>query len=197
MLTYHSVLQKSRGLGLAFVLASTLCGGPARAWDSFDGGGVVGDYLAFVDRANASGARVEIAGVCASACTMKLGVRRACIYPDAQLWFHAARNPDGRINALGTLIMWEKYPAGVRSWAANSGALSSAQFTTLSGAQAIALGVRACARAQSDYASPDASTAQAARVCHRESASASVQPRVCFRRRSSAAWPAGGAGERG
>ncbi len=192
MPAHYSFFRKSWLLGIGFVFASTLCGGPARAWESFDGGGVVGDYLAFVDQANATGAHVEIAGVCASACTMKLGVRRACVHPDAQLWFHAARNSDGRINALATLIMMEKYPSRVRSWAASSGALSSSQFTVLSGAQAIALGVRACGRTQPDYASADSSPAQDVRICYRESVRASLRPqeRACGpRRRTSAGWP--------
>ena len=35
-------------------------------------------------------ARTVIAGVCASACTMKLGIRNACVEPDATLLFHQA-----------------------------------------------------------------------------------------------------------
>ncbi len=130
------------------VLICGLGGAPAAlAWGPFDGGGRVGDYLDLVSAANASGARVEIAGVCASACTMKLGARSACIHADAQLWFHAARSPDGRVNALATQIMTQEYPLRIRAWAASSGALRSTEFTTMSGAQAIALGVRDCDRA--------------------------------------------------
>jgi len=134
-----------RGFCVGFALAGALVSANAHAnWSEFDGGGRVGDYLAKVSEANASGARTEISGVCASACTMKLGARNACVHSDTQLWFHAARNPDGQVNALGTLIMMQEYPHAIRAWASHSGALLSTRFSTMSGAQAIALGVSNC-----------------------------------------------------
>ncbi len=134
---------RARTFSLAVALAA-LGASPAYASGPYDGGGRIGDYLALVDQADASGAQLQIAGVCASACTMKLGARRACIRPDAELRFHAARNPDGRVNALATLLMMMKYPPHIRDWAERSGALESTAFTPMSGAQAIALGMRAC-----------------------------------------------------
>jgi hypothetical protein len=112
----------------------------------FDGGGRVGAYLDFVAASDAAGGRVEISGVCASACTLKLGARGACVHADARLLFHAARDADGRIDRLGTLMMLHEYPAGVRAWAKRRGALESQAFTALSGMEAIALGVPDCAR---------------------------------------------------
>ena len=142
-----SLADTAKTLGIGFVLACALSTTNAQAFGgAFDGGGRVGDYLNFVGAANASGARVEIGGVCASACTMKLGARNACVSSGAQLWFHAARNPDGRVNALATLMMLQQYPAGVRAWARARGALESTALTTMSGAQAISLGVRSCNR---------------------------------------------------
>jgi hypothetical protein len=146
---------------VAFILVILSSTAPARAyWVPFDGGGRVGDYLDLVASANATGAKVEIAGICASACTLKLGARNACVHPDAHLWFHAARNRDGRINALANMIMMQRYPARVRQWALAVGALNSTSFTAMSGAQAIALGVVNCDRAtsgaRSDLAAPAA-----------------------------------------
>ena len=141
-----SLATTAKSLGLGFALACALSTTNAQAFGGlFDGGGRVGDYLDYVGAANATGARVEIGGVCASACTMKLGARNACVSSSAQLWFHAARNPDGRVNALATLMMLQN-PAGIRAWARARGALESTALTTMSGAEAISLGVRSCDR---------------------------------------------------
>ena len=149
------------GLTSAGALASASA---SAYWSEFDGGGRVGDYLALVSEANLSGAKTEISGVCASACTMKLGARNVCIHSDAQLWFHAARNPNGAVNALGTLIMMQEYPNAIRAWAKNSGALVSTRFSTMSGAEAIALGVSNCDRDHANVSafSPRISTTPAA-----------------------------------
>ena len=73
-------LSKSRAVVVAMSLAaaSVFAAAPAEAsWGPFDGGGRVTDYFDQVSQANSSGSTVEIAGVCASACTMKLGARHA------------------------------------------------------------------------------------------------------------------------
>ena len=169
-------------LSVSFAVVGALAAVPANAYvGAFDGGGRVGDYLDLVSAANASGARTEIAGVCASACTMKLGARNACVHSDAQLWFHAARNPDGEVNALGTLMMMQEYPRAIRAWATSRGALHSTQFTTMSGAQAIALGMPNCERGQPDYAAQQpASLAFSPRATERAPA--------CYSERQEAAW---------
>ncbi len=137
---------------VAAAVATAFVGAPAQAyWETFDGGGRVGDYLDLVSAANASGSRIEIGGVCASACTMKLGARNVCVRADAQLWFHAARNDDGRVNGLGTALMESEYPWRVRSWASRTGALFSTRFTVMSGAEAIALGVPNCDRSEPSF----------------------------------------------
>ena len=142
-----SLAGSAKALGLGFAFVCALATTNAQAFGGFfDGGGRVGDYLDYVGAANATGARVAIGGVCASACTMKLGARNACVASGAQLWFHAARNPDGRVNALATLMMLQQYPAGIRAWARARGALESTTLTTMSGAEAISLGVRSCDR---------------------------------------------------
>ena len=181
----------ARLFGLGLAVACALAGSSAQAFvGPFDGGGGVGDYLALVAAANASGERVEIAGVCASACTMKLGARGACVYGDAQLWFHAARNPDGRVNPLATLMMLQEYPRGVRAWAKARNALASVAMTRMSGVEAIALGVPDCERfdAREGASSPRA-TPGAVNACFRASDFAAAAPasRACARRPPAAA----------
>jgi hypothetical protein len=133
----------------AGVLAACALATPAQAgWSGgFDRGGYVSDYFGQVASANARGETIEISGTCASACTMKLGARRVCVHRDAELWFHAAHNNGGGLNTLGTRIMLRQYPARIRHWVMSHGAVASSNFTTMSGATAIALGVRDCAQA--------------------------------------------------
>ncbi|MBB4200846.1 hypothetical protein CCR94_16045 [Rhodoblastus sphagnicola] len=142
-----SFSYKAPALKLASIAAVSVlfAVAPARAyWESFDGGGEVLDYMEQVHSANARGARIEIAGVCASACTMKLGVRNACVYRDAQLWFHAAHGGDGRVNSLGTRILLNHYPSAIRAWVMRHNAVASNDLTTMSGSTAISLGVQDC-----------------------------------------------------
>lgn len=109
----------------------------------FDGGGRIGDYLERV-AAREYATRIEITGVCASACTIKLGARHACVRADARLLFHAARDADGRVDRLATLMMLHEYPPHIRAWAKRRSALESQDFTAMTGAEAIALGVADC-----------------------------------------------------
>lgn len=173
MREFSSLLAGSaKALGLSFAFVCALTTTNVQAFGGlFDGGGRVGDYLNFVGSANATGARVEIGGVCASACTMKLGARNACISSGAQLWFHAARNPDGRVNALATVMMLQQYPSSVRAWARARGALESTALTAMSGAEAISLGVRSCDRPavqQANYSPRPAPTIHVAKACFRQ-----------------------------
>jgi hypothetical protein len=109
----------------------------------FDAGGRVLDYYRNVRAANSSARRVVISGVCASACTMKLGIRNACVEPDATLLFHQA-SYNGFRSELGTRIMLYAFPRRIRHWILRSGALDSSSLTELSGREAIALGARSC-----------------------------------------------------
>lgn len=109
----------------------------------FDGGGNVLAYFSRTSSVNYSARQTVIAGVCASACTMKLGARNACVTPDAELLFHQASS-NGVRSELATRIMLYAFPQRIRHWVLASGALNSSSLTALSGRQAIAMGVRAC-----------------------------------------------------
>lgn len=131
----------------ASIAAAVFCltAAPASAM-AFDPGGSIMAYLDSVLAADMRGATIEIEGVCASACTMKLGARGACIHSDALLLFHAARNPDGVISELATRVMASMYPRKIQAWVERTGALTSLDLTPMSGTLAIRLGVPDCAR---------------------------------------------------
>lgn len=113
------------------------------AYQPFDGGGNVFAYYSHTQEANFRPSRTVIAGVCASACTMKLGIRNVCVSPDATLLFHQASN-NGIRSELGTRLMLSAYPSCIRQWVLRTGALNSSFLTALSGRQAIAMGMPPC-----------------------------------------------------
>ena len=108
-----------------------------------DGGGNVFDYYVRALAANYASRVTIIAGVCASACTMKLGIQTVCVEPDATLLFHEATY-SGVHSELGTRLMLSSYPPRIRQWALRAGALDGSSPTPLSGRQAIAMGMRSC-----------------------------------------------------
>ena len=113
-----------------------------------DTGGTIQMYAAEISRLNKTGRRKVIAGLCASACTMYLGVRRVCVEPHAELWFHAAHLPGEQApDPLGSLLMLSHYPEKVRAWAIASGALEKTEWDggkVLTGRQLIRMGVPSC-----------------------------------------------------
>ncbi len=109
----------------------------------FDGGGNVFAYYGRAHSADFSPGPTVIAGVCASACTMKLGARNACVEPDAILLFHQA-SFNGYRSEVGTRMMLFSYPRQIRRWVLRTGALNSSSLTALSGNDAIAMGMRPC-----------------------------------------------------
>jgi hypothetical protein len=129
-------------LALALCLASL---SPASASPRpMDRGGRLDVYAQRI--AAAQGAH-RIAGDCYSACTMWLAYPGACIERSARLWFHGAFDI-GREEVVasdGNAIMTAYYPPQVdrivSPW------LRTLRFSskhTLTGAQLIALGMRAC-----------------------------------------------------
>ena len=109
----------------------------------FDGGGNVFAYYSHAQEAHFSPDRTVIAGVCASACTIKLGIRNVCVTPDATLLFHQATY-NGIRSELGTRMMLSSYPSCIRRWVLRTRALDSSFPTALSGRQAIAMGMPPC-----------------------------------------------------
>jgi hypothetical protein len=96
----------------------------------------------YMPERHAAGA-LQIFGVCYSRCTFDL-IAGACVWPNAELGFHAVRNSAGEVDRVATMMIESLYPLAVRNWIRRTGAMSSTEITTLSGAQAIQLGVPAC-----------------------------------------------------
>ena len=130
---------------MSAVMLLMLCVTNASAVKIYDDrGGQIGEYLAKYQTLRVSGERVEIDGLCASACTMILGViprNRICVTPRAILAFHAAWDPTPEgdaVSAAGTHILWSKYPPAIRRWISRQGGLHS-QMIYLQGAELFAM----------------------------------------------------------
>lgn len=118
---------------------------------SADRGGQIGAYLARYETVKRSGERVEIDGLCASACTMLLGIipaDRICVTSRAVLEFHTAWDPTPSggtvVNTEGNEILWSHYPANIRHWINRHGGLRE-QVIFLRGAELSAM-YPACSR---------------------------------------------------
>lgn len=124
----------SAALVCAFKIAT-----PARA--DYDTGGRVDDYAAI-----ARSWRAPIAGVCESACTMKLA-GAACVEPGASLMFHHAYSvrPDGshEVSAGGTATMAQFWKAPLRAFIAARWRLGDEEIW-LAGSELAAFGYRIC-----------------------------------------------------
>lgn len=98
---------------------------------SGDPGGQIGTYVAKYMQIRQSGENVIIDGPCISACTIILGLvpaNRVCVTPRAVFGFHAAWRHDGSGNIVtsngGTRLLWDIYPARVRTLLTRKGGLS-------------------------------------------------------------------------
>lgn len=83
---------------------------------------------------------------CESACTMQLALPRACVNRGTVIRFHAAHNPDGSINPIGTAKMFNSYSAfpALQSRLFVDGAMLTTRLSNYSGESLIADGVPTC-----------------------------------------------------
>jgi hypothetical protein len=133
--------------GLAAVLLLMLGNLPTAAAVRIynDRGGQIGVYLDRYHALRRSGERVEIDGLCASACTMLLGSipeSHICVTPRAVLEFHSAWDPTAsgqfETSNAGNRILWSRYPAKIRRWIMQRGGLQS-RILYLSGPELAAM----------------------------------------------------------
>lgn len=122
--------MKTRALAAAMLLTmgTVSAGSTVRIYD--DPGGQLGPYLDKYQALRQSGEWVEIDGLCASACTMLLGIipaNRICVTPRAVLEFHSAWDIAGNqsVSDAGTRLLWAHYPAKIRSWITRHGGLGT------------------------------------------------------------------------
>jgi hypothetical protein len=128
---------------MLFSMISTYAIAAVRISD--DPGGQIGRYLDKYHALRASGERVVIDGLCASACTMILGIiprSRICVTQRAVLQFHTAydftASGGQAVNSDGNRILWSNYPSDVRSWIQQHGGLRE-QVVSLSGPELFAM----------------------------------------------------------
>jgi hypothetical protein len=96
-----------------------------------DAGGRIDRYLDGYEKLGASGQRVRIDGLCASACTIVLAMiprDKICVTSNANLAFHAAWDFGAHrrtiTNPEATQILFAMYPVQVRRWIAHHGGLT-------------------------------------------------------------------------
>jgi hypothetical protein len=126
-----SAMRSVSALAGAALAAFVATSSSATVVISHDPGGQIGPYLRAYANLRSSGERVMIDGACLSACTMLLGMipkERICVTQRARLGFHAAWMPDGHgrpvTSPVATQVLWEIYPADVRSWLKRKGGLT-------------------------------------------------------------------------
>ena len=136
--------MKARVVAAAMLLTMGVASAFATVRISDDRGGQIGAYLDKYHALRESGARIEIDGTCASACTMLLGViprNRICVTSRAVLAFHSAWTPTSegeQISGAGNYYLWSNYPPDVRKWIIAHGGLQ-ARIIYLSGAELAAM----------------------------------------------------------
>lgn len=85
-------------------------------------GGYVSEFMFMRDYYMQSGTAIRISGTCMSACTMYLKSPLFCVYPGAELWFHA---PTPNSDEARQLLL-DSYPPRIRQWIAAQGGLTPA-----------------------------------------------------------------------
>lgn len=125
---WPTLLQRALAVAMLLAIATVPAGATVRIYD--DPGGQIGPYLDKYQALRQSGERVEIDGLCASACTMLLGsipASRICVTPRAVLEFHSAWNPTAagghETSSDGNRLLWAHYPPRIRAWIQKHGGL--------------------------------------------------------------------------
>lgn len=114
-----------------------------------DYGGVLIPRLANLQAIKMRGATVEIRGdVCASACTLYLGLERTCILPKTKFGFHGPSHrgkplPQADYERLSQVVA-AQYPLVLRNWFMTSGRKTLVRMQFISGQTLIGLGLRQC-----------------------------------------------------
>ena len=112
-----------------------------------DGGGRVDRMAARIERLQAEGRQVEIAGECVSACTMYLAI--ACVRPEARLTFHGPSYYGWPLNAYDfdhwSRVIAAHYPPPLADWFMGTARHRNlVPLPPLGQAQLVKMGARAC-----------------------------------------------------
>lgn len=115
-----------------------------------DPGGDVASRVAQIEALRKSGERIEIAGWCASSCTLYLALPNACVRKGARLGFHG---PQSQFYGIGlppaefervSRVMAAHYPEQIRAWFMAEARHEILGVVKLTGRQVIAMGAREC-----------------------------------------------------
>jgi hypothetical protein len=107
-----------------------------------DHGGCPTAYHQRVVALKRSNMSVVISGTCASSCIAYLGLPKACVMPDAKLMAHHAKNEDPAVRRSAENLVFSTVPARLAAyWRA---CINQQDECWLTGAQAIAMGAKAC-----------------------------------------------------
>lgn len=115
-----------------------------------DRGGGLAERLAQIETLRKSGERIEIAGWCASSCTLYLALPNTCVRASARLGFHG---PQSQFYGIGlppaefdhwSRIMAAHYPAPLAGWFMREGRHEILDVIRLSGREVIRMGAKEC-----------------------------------------------------
>lgn len=132
------------------ILASCTSAKPPHVVREDFGGRIVTRFME-IEELKAKDKRVEIRGICASACTLYLGMEDTCVRPQARLGFHGPMSPfliplppaEFEKESAG---MAAAYPPALARWFMEEGRhkIGADNLTWFTGAQVIEMGARAC-----------------------------------------------------
>jgi len=116
-------------------------------WDKdMDKGGDVVDFEAWITETNRTGKLAVIRGRCWSACAIKLGAKKVCIYPSATIHFHGIHYK-GSLEVLheDNKLFIATFPLLIQQWIKDNKAMDSVErHVVLTGSTAIQLGIPDC-----------------------------------------------------
>lgn len=136
-------------LGLLAGLATPILAAPGDPivvrWD---GGGMIGQRNSEIRNLRERGQRVELRGICLSACTMYLSLPNVCVAPSATLGFHGPTR-GGKSLPEDEFEHWSKmmaknYREPLRSWYMSEARYRTNGYFEIGGKQIIAMGYPSC-----------------------------------------------------
>lgn len=112
---------------------------------TYDGGGLVSDYLKAAIKYSSEGREVKISGICRSACVLSLSVPRVCVFPEAIVSMHYATDIDKRLpRAAATEQILQSLPTNIAAAYRPNISKDFTRSATLTGGQLVNLGIRPC-----------------------------------------------------
>lgn len=114
-----------------------------------DWGGPLRDRMVSLQALKQQGTRVEIRGnICASSCTMYLGLPNACVMPNTRFGFHGPSNRGRPLPQADyerwSMVVAAQYPLVLRDWFMTDARKNLVKMQFISGQTLIGLGLKQC-----------------------------------------------------